>query len=133
MISRTPSPNSPLPPACACGRATARASAGLELSKRVRASALLSVALVVLTLATPAVALAATKAPALKALSWVSGAQSDGSGIIIVTGQLPDSVPLPANIVIPVPSGAQLAWVGEIVGGDASKDPTATYSIVPGT
>jgi hypothetical protein len=81
----------------------------------------------------PAAAAAATAAPALDSLRWVVGASSQtGEDVVIISGTLPGSVKLPARIVIPVPKGLTPGWVGEIVGSDPSKDPTAVYSTVPG-
>jgi hypothetical protein len=81
----------------------------------------------------PAAAAAATAAPALDSLRWVVGASSQtGEDVVIISGTLPGSVRLPARIVIPVPKGLTPGWVGEIVGSDPSKDPTAVYSTVPG-
>ncbi len=39
----------------------------------------------------------------------------------------------PATILIPVPQGATTNWVGEILGGDPTKDPERTYTTVQGT
>jgi hypothetical protein len=90
------------------------------------------VALAVSGLAGPAAAWAAT-APVLASLRWVVGVGSQaGETVVIVTGTLPGSVKLPAKIVIPVPKDVTPAWVGEIVGTDSSKDPTAVYSTASG-
>lgn len=89
-------------------------------------------ALAVSSLAGPAAASAAT-APALASLRWVVGVGSRaGETVVMVTGTLPGSVKLPAKIVIPVPKDVTPGWVGEIVGSDPSKDPTAVYSTASG-
>lgn len=88
------------------------------------AAAVLSAVLIV-----PMIAHAASSAPALKSLSWSMRVLQDGRQGVFVTGELPDSTPLPAKVVIPIPGGDQPDWVGEIVGTDPSKDPTATYTV----
>jgi hypothetical protein len=95
----------------------------------VRVRSLAATGLVVLSLATPASALAATRAPALRSLVWTAGTSSNGQRTVIVGAELPASTRLPATIVIPVPPGVTPEWVGEIVSTDPSKDPTATYTI----
>lgn len=46
--------------------------------------------------------------------------------LLIVSGKLPDSTALPATIELAAPAGAALQWAGEILGGDAAKDPKAS-------
>jgi len=45
--------------------------------------------------------------------------------ILLVTGTLSEKTPLPAEVSLSVPAGAELQWVGEVLGGDPSKDPEA--------
>lgn len=44
--------------------------------------------------------------------------------ILIVSGTLPESTQLPAQVSLAVPTGAELLWVGEILGGPVSEDPS---------
>lgn len=83
-------------------------------------------------IALPATAVAAPKVPALASLSAVVGVGSTGQGTLIVTGVLPTSVTLPAQMIVPIPAGLKPSWVGEIVGTDPAKDPTAKYTIASG-
>ncbi|MBI5232622.1 MAG: hypothetical protein HY876_10720 [Coriobacteriales bacterium] len=55
----------------------------------------------------------------------------DGTPVVLVGGDFPDGTKLPATGVLSVPSGIKPTWVGEILGGDPSKDPTAKYSVTP--
>ncbi|MFA5844457.1 MAG: hypothetical protein WC971_06475 [Coriobacteriia bacterium] len=43
--------------------------------------------------------------------------------LMLLYGTLPDSVRLPARAELSAPKGARVGWVGEILGGDLSKDP----------
>ena len=47
---------------------------------------------------------------------------------LIVDGVLPAGTALPARLELPVPLASTPAWVGEIVGSDPSRDPTAVYT-----
>ncbi len=104
-------------------------------SARARLGALLPTMLLAMMLVVPTVALAAPKVPPLTNLTWIVGTKPDGQSLVIVSGELPASTPLPATVVMPVPAGSQPAsqpvWAGELLGGDPSKDPTATYTILP--
>ena len=53
--------------------------------------------------------------------------------LMIVSAELPAGTRLPAEIAVPIPAGGQIQWAGEILGGDASKDPQAQPRIEPGT
>lgn len=71
----------------------------------------------------------ATAAPA----SWDSidvrlFQRSSGEPVAIVTGTLPGSVALPATVTLAVPGGITPEWVGEVLGGDLSQDPTRTFT-----
>jgi hypothetical protein len=48
------------------------------------------------------------------------------SSILMVTGRLPQETPLPAQVELSVPTGAEIQWSGEILGGDPSLDPSVT-------
>lgn len=49
-------------------------------------------------------------------------------GVMLVSGELPESVKLPAEAELSVPAGSSLQWIGEILGGDPSADPPLTYT-----
>lgn len=51
------------------------------------------------------------------------------SPILLVSGTLPTSVKLPAQVELAVPSGGQFQWAGEILGGPVSQDPEVQYKI----
>lgn len=48
--------------------------------------------------------------------------------MLLVSGELPSEVKLPAEAELAVPAGTQLQWIGEILGGDPAKDPTLSYT-----
>ena len=56
-----------------------------------------------------------------------------GSGMspmLIVSGTLPDSVTLPAEVEVAVPEGATVAWFGELAGtGNHADDPQREYEL----
>ena len=52
----------------------------------------------------------------------------EGGGVLLVSGQLPESVTLPAQAELAVPAGGQLQWIGQILGGAASADPELQYT-----
>lgn len=49
--------------------------------------------------------------------------------ILLVSGELPAEVKLPAEAELAVPAGTQLQWIGEVLGGDISKDPALKYTM----
>jgi|GEM_PF-1189581 hypothetical protein len=49
-------------------------------------------------------------------------------GVMLVSGELPEAVKLPAEVELSVPAGSSLQWVGEILGGDPSADPELKYT-----
>jgi hypothetical protein len=53
-------------------------------------------------------------------------ADEPGGAVVIVTGQLPESTSLPAEVKLAVPEGARLQWAGEILGGPPENDPKAS-------
>ena len=53
-------------------------------------------------------------------------------GVLVVSAELAKGTKLPTSVDIPVPRGAKLTWVGEILGGDVSGDPEAKYTVKPG-
>lgn len=93
------------------------------MTRTVRSLALaMMAALFALTLGVPA----ALAAPALPWESISLNLSTDAdTPLLMVSGKLPDSTPLPATIVLAVPAGAEVQWAGEVLGGDPSADPTA--------
>ena len=97
------------------------------MSRAIRA-ALLS--LVVLALLVPAATAAAAPQP-WKGVSML--AYEEGSSTtFIISGTLPENTPLPATVEISAPSGAQIMWAGEILGGDLASDPEVKYTVKQG-
>lgn len=47
---------------------------------------------------------------------------------MLVSGTLPETVPLPAEAELAVPAGSEFMWIGEILGGDPSADPELKYT-----
>lgn len=50
------------------------------------------------------------------------------SGVMIVSGDLPETAKLPAQAELSVPAGSKLQWIGEILGGDPSADTELQYT-----
>lgn len=50
------------------------------------------------------------------------------SGVMIVSGELPETATLPAEAELSVPAGSKLQWIGEILGGDPSADSELQYT-----
>lgn len=82
-------------------------------------------------------ALALGASLAVAPLSAVAASQTDlvsvrvvndtQGAVVLVRGQLASSTKLPAQVTLTIPSGAQIAWAGEILGGDPAKDPQVKY------
>ncbi len=53
----------------------------------------------------------------------------ESGGLMIVSGELPESTKLPAAVKLSAPSGSTVQWAGEILGGDVSADPTVKYEV----
>lgn len=87
--------------------------------------------LAMLVLASPVGAFAANATWQSVDLSLIGANQV--SGILLVTGKLAPQAPLPSSVTLAVPPGAQIGWVGEVLGGPASKDPNDKYSVTPGS
>lgn len=49
-------------------------------------------------------------------------------GTMLVSGELPRTTALPAQAELSVPAGSPIQWIGEILGGDPSADPTLKYT-----
>jgi hypothetical protein len=85
-------------------------------------------------LLTIALSTAATLAPALAATPSEPRGNLDmrvqlSDSVVLVSGRLSAGASLPATVALPVPSGVTPYWVGEILGGDPSADPTAQYVV----
>lgn len=52
-----------------------------------------------------------------------------GGAVLLVSGQLPESVTLPAQAELAVPAGGELQWIGQILGGAASADPELQHTM----
>jgi hypothetical protein len=48
--------------------------------------------------------------------------------MFLVSGELPPTAKLPQQAELAVPTGAVVQWVGEILGGETSADPTLEYT-----
>jgi hypothetical protein len=86
---------------------------------------LLAAVLVLSAVASPA--FAATPSASLSSLSVTVDAANSA---LLISGTLAADAKLPATVELPVPSGANPYWVGQILGGDPSKDSKATFTIV---
>lgn len=49
-------------------------------------------------------------------------------GMLLISGELPETVSLPAEAELSVPTGSQIQWIGQILGGDVSADPALQYT-----
>lgn len=52
----------------------------------------------------------------------------DTGGVMTVFGTLPEATPLPAEAQLSVPAGAEIQWIGEILGGPPAEDPELKYT-----
>lgn len=59
---------------------------------------------------------------------WPGG--ETGYTLFIVTGLVPEDVPLPATVRLPLPEGAELLWSGEILGDSVSGDVERPATVV---
>lgn len=53
----------------------------------------------------------------------------NGKQLLMVAGTVPTETALPAEVELAVPTGLELQWAGEILGGDAANDPSVTYKV----
>ena len=53
----------------------------------------------------------------------------DGGALMIVSGELPETAKLPAEVKLSAPAGSTVQWAGEILGGDVSADPSVKYDV----
>lgn len=86
-------------------------------------SALAALALGAAVVVAPASAVAAPQVD-LVSVRVVNDTQG---AVVLVRGKLPAGTKLPAKLTLTVPSDAQIAWAGEILGGDPAKDPEVKY------
>lgn len=56
--------------------------------------------------------------------------QEQGRAIMLVSGTLPETTALPAEVALSVPAGSQVQWAGEILGGPVDKDPSVQYKTI---
>lgn len=75
---------------------------------------------------------AATAPLALGDLSAELWPDLEGKTMVVVGLSLPETVPLPARVQIPLPAGATVDWVGEIMGPTPDKDIVRQYQRLTG-
>lgn len=85
----------------------------------------LILALCAMQLAFAATAFAAPAA--WESVDVVSHSEENG-GVMTVFGTLPDATTLPAEAQLSVPAGAEIQWIGEILGGPPTEDPELKYT-----
>lgn len=93
-------------------------------------AALVLAAVVAISVAIPAVALAAT--PSAGGPIDVQIWPQEGTAVVISSVEIPAATKLPTLVRIPVVPGATVEWAGEIVGADASGDIARDYKLVDG-
>ncbi len=85
-------------------------------------------------LATPGLAMAASTVaappPAVEVQMWPSEAEG---ALLLVTGTAPTGTPLPYELRLPLPAGAEVVWSGEVTGGGAATDIQRPHTVVDGT
>lgn len=86
------------------------------------------VALLVIALAISMQAATALAGPAGWKSIDVTLQSEQQQSLLLVSGELPAEAKLPAEAELAVPVGTQLQWIGEILGGDPSKDPELKYT-----
>jgi hypothetical protein len=79
------------------------------------------------------VLLALSSSPALAApTAWervdVTLHSEQAGSVMLVSGDLPAGTALPAQAELSVPKGAEIQWIGEILGGDPASDPELKYT-----
>ena len=86
-----------------------------------RSGAILAVVLtLVLALAAPVAAGATTLEAVSIALMYESLVSENPT--LVISARLPDDVPLPAEMVLPLPENANVLWVGEFFGGEEREN-----------
>jgi hypothetical protein len=54
--------------------------------------------------------------------------QDQDGPVMLIAGSLPSTATLPADVELSVPASSTLLWVGEILGGDTSLDPSLKFT-----
>ena len=90
----------------------------------------LIIATAILAFSAPALALAASGPWSSVNMTLIEGTAKQP--VLLVLGALPANTTLPAKVSLPIPAGSTIGWVGEILGGDASKDPSVKYTVKAG-
>jgi hypothetical protein len=80
-------------------------------------------------IAVPALSAYAAEKPVPWKVVDVTVHNDQGSNILLVSGQLPESATLPAQVQLAVPTGSEFQWAGEILGGPPSEDPSVKYTV----
>lgn len=91
-----------------------------------RTGARVALALLVLALLVPSVALAAPWRGIGVTLYDIDQMKTP---TLVVYGSLTPDTPLPVEVELPIPAGSTIGWVGEILGGDPALDPTLEYTV----
>ena len=103
----------------------------MRISNRLQKTLIVGLLAVVCVLGSAASAFAAEKVTKVTQISYAFlGSPSDGQLMLNVT--LPESVKLPAELEFNFPMQTKIAWAGEILGGDSSKDPQVEVTKVSG-
>lgn len=103
----------------------------MRISNRLQKTLIVGLLVVVCVLGSAASAFAAEKVTKVTQISYAFlGSPSDGQLMLNVT--LPESVKLPAELEFNFPMQTKIAWAGEILGGDSSKDPQVEVTKVSG-
>jgi len=84
--------------------------------------------LLVFAVALFAQASTAIAAPAQWSSVDVTLQSAEQQSMLLVSGELPVDAKLPAEAELAVPAGTQIQWIGEVLGGDPSKDPELKYT-----
>jgi len=87
--------------------------------------------LVLLALIAPATANAAPSLPTPHALHVQLSPASSSALLLLESVEYAPETPLPIPVKMAIPKGARVSWAGEILGGDVSKDITASYKVNP--
>jgi hypothetical protein len=94
----------------------------------VRIRSLIAVAVVAVALVFGSASIAVAKPAPWDSVDLVIH-DDQGTQLMILAGQLATETALPAQVELAVPSGLQLQWAGEILGGDAANDPAVTPKV----
>lgn len=94
-----------------------------------RLSRSLALSLLVICASVLVFAPAAVAAPVEWETVTASVHEEQTGAMLIVSGTLPEGTKLPAEVVLSAPTGAQVQWAGEILGGEVSQDPTVEYKV----